>query len=610
MRRLNWMIAATILSLAACGEPVDEASTCDHDEHTVTFPLAEAGRWIPPDDVLGIANQQYLPYSGAPTSCSGNLRAGTREFAEFLKREFEGATSYGGYACRANTANPSQYSVHASGRAIDLFVPLAGSEADNDLGDPIANYLIMNAQEIGVEFVVWDRTSWGAHRDAPKHRAYTGPHPHHDHLHIELKPSSADTPGRTFPPVIRDTPPVGYLDVADCDSIRGWSQDPDAPDAPVDVYISIGGPVFTEGAAGYFVTADIKRDDLCEAIDSCNHGFLLPIPRGLMDGTPREVYAYGMDLTGPQNSELRAAPKTIQCDPPELPFGPDYGVRRHIPNPETLEAWAFDGNDIARFVDDDLLALPQGEPLGSAPRLVRQTGDTAVFLVEDGTHRHVSNPATMSGWRFDWDAIEDVEALPDTPLGAALQPRPFLAQGSGPEVYLIVPPRPLWAEQFEWAGPNALGRNQTATYELRMLNRGAVTWEPELFEVRGCDGRLDRPVGPGESATLACMFTAPDDLGSVEQCVQPVFDGWEFDEHTCLTINVVAEPVALPGHEDPSDHPMVIDARGGCSSTGDATATWWSLFVVLIVGPARRPMRRRRVLELRCRNLHARDSVD
>ena len=176
------------------------------DEGGVQSYAARAGRWIPPDAVLAIANQQYLSYTGAPSSCSGTFKPGTRELAEFLKRSFAGATSYGGYACRANTANTSQLSVHASGRAIDLFVPRYGGAADNDLGDPIGNYLIKNANAIGIEYVIWDRTSWGAYRAAPKHREYTGPHPHHDHLHIEVSPAAASATGRTFPPI--QDPPV------------------------------------------------------------------------------------------------------------------------------------------------------------------------------------------------------------------------------------------------------------------------------------------------------------------------------------------------------------------------------------------------------------------
>lgn len=162
---------------------------------------AHPGRWIPPGAVVQIANTQYVGYTGAPSRCTGTFLPGTREVANFLKKSFPGAVSYGGYSCRRNTASPSQWSVHASGRAIDLFVPLWKGQADNDLGDPIANYLISHAKTLGIEYVIWDRTSWGAYRGAPKHQSYGGPHPHHDHLHIELSPASASRTGRNFPSI-------------------------------------------------------------------------------------------------------------------------------------------------------------------------------------------------------------------------------------------------------------------------------------------------------------------------------------------------------------------------------------------------------------------------
>ncbi len=553
---------------------------------------AVAGRWIPPADALALGNEQYLPYSGAPTSCSGSLRAGTREFGDFLKREFVGATSYGGYACRPNTANTSQYSVHASGRAIDLFVPLAGGEADNDLGDPIANYLISHAQEIGIEFIVWDRTSWGAHRAAPKHRAYTGPHPHHDHLHIELSPTASNATGRTFPSVILDTPPVGFLDAVDCESIRGWAQDPDAPDQPIEVYVSIGGPVFAEGAAGYFVTANEKRDDLCEAIGSCEHGFTLNVPRGLMDGTAREVHVYGMDVTGPDNAALGAAPKMLQCDRPDPTLAPDYGVRRHVPSAAVLEAWLFDRNDIVIYDDAIIDAFPLSDPLPASPRLAVAPDSGAVYLIEPGVRRHVPNPAAMTAWHFDWAAIESLETLEDLIVGAPLQARPFLAKGAGPEVYLIVPPPPLWADSLSWDAPPRLGRNQTAVAALTLRNRGSMTWTPALFELRGCDAVLDADVDSTKFTTLNCEITGPDTVGVTEECFELFHDGFAFEERTCVSYEVVEEAVTLDPTQTDGDGKSggarVIHGRGGCSSVEASPTLWTLLLGFVLVAPRRR----------------------
>ena len=84
-------------------------------------------------------------------------------------------------------------SVHATGRALDLHIPLHEGDADNDLGDPVGNWLIEHAEEIGIQYIIWDRWTWGAHRRAgEKERAYGGAHPHDDHLHIELSTVAAE----------------------------------------------------------------------------------------------------------------------------------------------------------------------------------------------------------------------------------------------------------------------------------------------------------------------------------------------------------------------------------------------------------------------------------
>ena len=172
-------------------DPARDVDGEELSEDVVRLELSKAGRYVPPSGVVDAGRQQRVGYDGAPawrgqSGCSGTFRSGTRKLGDFLKQNFPGARSYGGYSCRRNTANTSRTSVHGTGRAIDVFVPLHNGQADNDLGDPIANWLIENAEAIGVQFIVWDRTSWGASRSGDKHRRYSGPHPHHDHLHIEL----------------------------------------------------------------------------------------------------------------------------------------------------------------------------------------------------------------------------------------------------------------------------------------------------------------------------------------------------------------------------------------------------------------------------------------
>lgn len=397
-------------------------------EGGITVQRAHSGRWIPPAHVVNAGNQQYLPYTGAPDRCSGTMLPGTRALARHLVAAFAGGRSYGGYSCRANTADPSSLSVHASGRAIDLFVPLHGTQADNDLGDPIANYLIENASRLGVEFIVWDRTSWGAHRAAPKHRYYSGPHPHHDHLHIELAPWAANNANI-------DKSPRGHVDTARCTGISGWAQDPDAPHQPIEVYVSIGGPIFTPGAHGKWALANERRDDLCSAIGSCNHGWYTTLPHGAMDGVEREVYAYGIDRTGGQNAQLMGV-KKVRCGKPALPYGANNGVKRPIPNPQVFARWGFEWNDIIRVSDATLNAFPSGLQLPNAPTL-RKDG-APVYLVEGGTKRHVPNPRAMNAWGLEWGEIRTAD-MAGHATKPRLEARPFLIQGSGPGVYLLWP---------------------------------------------------------------------------------------------------------------------------------------------------------------------------
>ncbi len=167
----------------------------DLDEGVAEMALRRGGRYVPSGAANSASRSQYVAYEGAPawrrSNCGGSLLSGTRRLGDYLKANFPGARSYGGYSCRPNTANTSKMSVHGTGRAIDVFVPLDRGQADNDLGDPIANWLIENQEAIGVTFIVWDRSSWGASRSGDGHRSYGGPHPHHDHLHIEISAAAA-----------------------------------------------------------------------------------------------------------------------------------------------------------------------------------------------------------------------------------------------------------------------------------------------------------------------------------------------------------------------------------------------------------------------------------
>ncbi|MBX3182571.1 MAG: hypothetical protein KIT72_19755 [Polyangiaceae bacterium] len=215
------------LAVAACGSGVavgcgDAPGTGETGElGELSGRLAHPGPWQIPAETLARGDTQYVAYTGAPAwnggaGCSGGMTSGNQILREYLYAHFPQIGSIGGYSCRQNTANPSQTSVHGTGRALDIMIPVVGSpnDADNDAGDPIGNWLIENAEAIGIQFIIWDRWTWNASRAAgAKSRAYTGPNPHIDHLHVELSLAASQNTTNWFEAVVA---PPG---TPDCDPI-------------------------------------------------------------------------------------------------------------------------------------------------------------------------------------------------------------------------------------------------------------------------------------------------------------------------------------------------------------------------------------------------------
>ena len=114
---------------------------------------------------------------------------GTTALDQYIRARWTYVGAGGVYTCRRNSnpASTAYLSVHSIGRASDLMIPTIGGDADNTAGDAVANWLIENAEVIGIQYIIWDEWTWMAARTpGQKGRMYTGPNPHHDHLHVEL----------------------------------------------------------------------------------------------------------------------------------------------------------------------------------------------------------------------------------------------------------------------------------------------------------------------------------------------------------------------------------------------------------------------------------------
>jgi hypothetical protein len=190
------------LALTLSGLALSSVVACSafpgSDDDASSDGLSIPGRWELPSSVAAAGEAVRLHYDGAPAwgsaKCAGKLKSGAMRLGEYLQDRYPAITSIGGYACRRNTASASKMSVHGTGRALDVFIPTIKGAADNGKGDPLANWLVANAEHIGIQLVIWDRTVWQSNGRGAK--AYTGPVPHVDHLHVELtlKAAAQQTP--------------------------------------------------------------------------------------------------------------------------------------------------------------------------------------------------------------------------------------------------------------------------------------------------------------------------------------------------------------------------------------------------------------------------------
>lgn len=142
-----------------------------------------------PDRRAGVVRQTQA------TSCTGGPQPGARALGAQWTR-LTGRRA-GIYNCRANSANTARYSVHSEGRAIDAYAD-ASDSTQRAQAEAYASWLIANAVELQVQYVIWNRRQWSWPKRAQGWRSYGGPSPHTDHLHIELSWEGARNPSPLF----------------------------------------------------------------------------------------------------------------------------------------------------------------------------------------------------------------------------------------------------------------------------------------------------------------------------------------------------------------------------------------------------------------------------
>lgn len=130
-------------------------------------------------------NKKYnVKYDGAGSSCAKGTTIGAKSLSDVVMKKYSPpVSSVGGFSCRANTANPSELSVHSTGRALDIMID-GTTPKGRETGDRIRNFMINNAEKLGVQMVIWNKHIWSVNQKG--WRSYGGPNPHTDHLHVEI----------------------------------------------------------------------------------------------------------------------------------------------------------------------------------------------------------------------------------------------------------------------------------------------------------------------------------------------------------------------------------------------------------------------------------------
>jgi hypothetical protein len=241
-------------------------------------------------------------------------------------------------------------------------------------------------------------------------------------------------------------PPVeGYLDEVSCESIRGWAASMDALDQAVEAKL-----YFDEGPVGHPVLADLEREDLCDAIGSCDHGFEIFLPLSLLDGDDHSLTAHGSSPLAGSEPVLEGSPKDFSC---ALELG--IGLRRPVSEQAQIN-WRFssfwDIADVDQLDGGDaaLADRPLGTALDDFARIVTteaidadgsEPGD--LWLVDAGYRRPIDALAAR-GWGFSADLAESWTAaeLEELPLGAPVPVRPMVLRDASGALFLIDDPDP------------------------------------------------------------------------------------------------------------------------------------------------------------------------
>ena len=164
-------LATTAVALTARGVEAPDTSGIDD---AVLRQLADG----PADDLP----QQQLTATGLTPRAERVRAAMTEVFGE---------QSLGGFAPGGVGQGHGEESTHYDGRAVDVFFRPVTEENRRE-GWLLAHWLVAHAEDLDVQYVIFDDRFWSAHSSRGRWRDYDAPEPgneilrHLDHVHVDV----------------------------------------------------------------------------------------------------------------------------------------------------------------------------------------------------------------------------------------------------------------------------------------------------------------------------------------------------------------------------------------------------------------------------------------
>ena len=150
-----------------------------------------------------------------------------------------------------------------------------------------------------------------------------------------------------------------------------------------------------------------------------------------------EAISAGPALSGPPCPWLTLADDLLVKDESDPVYLLRLGLRRHLPNGVTLEAYGLRWGEVNSIPASVLGSIPRGDPLLDAladGSLHRGTGDP-VYVMEGGLKRHISSPSVLAECGYGGDEVKTISdfRLDGIPAGVSLSgpPCPHLSPTNG-----------------------------------------------------------------------------------------------------------------------------------------------------------------------------------